>query len=142
MLDTLFMDGLYSDLERMTRINQLVDSVPEANRSGALAGVRPIDTMVVLPSRDLREVAWRHRKEMPATLRALLRGIGGRKGGENRLLSFLLFEREYTRELIELGYRDAMGMRDELLDFVTGKDVPRLTAPDRVLDDLSRFDDN
>jgi len=142
MLDTLFMDGLYSDLERMTRINQLVDSVPKEDRSGALAGVRPIDTMVVLPSQDLRQVAWRHRKEMPATLRALLRGIGGRNGGENRLLSFLLFEHAYTRELIELGYHDAMGMRDEILDFITGKDVPRLTAPRRVLDDLSRFDGN
>ena len=29
MLDTLFMDGLYSDLERVTRINELLDSVPE-----------------------------------------------------------------------------------------------------------------
>ena len=28
MLDTLFMDGLYSDLERVTRINELIDSVP------------------------------------------------------------------------------------------------------------------
>ena len=29
MLDTLFMDGLYSDLERITRINQLIDSIPQ-----------------------------------------------------------------------------------------------------------------
>ena len=28
MLDTLFMDGLYSDLERITRINEMLDSAP------------------------------------------------------------------------------------------------------------------
>ena len=49
MLDTLFMDGLYSDLERMTRINQLIDSVSVEHRSGSLARMRPIDTMVVVP---------------------------------------------------------------------------------------------
>jgi len=140
MLDTLFMDGLYSDLERMTRMNQMVDSVPPDQRDRTLAKIRPIDTMLMLPSQDLRDVAWKHRKEMPATVRALLRGIGGRRSGESRLLSFLLFEQAYTRELIELGYRDAMARRDEIRQFIAGETVPRLTAPSWVLDDLSRFD--
>lgn len=141
MLDTLFMDGLYSDLERMTRFNQLIDATPESQRGGALSHVRAIDTMVVLPSKDLREIAWRHRSRMPATLRTLLRGISGRASGENRLLSFLLFEQAYTRELIQLGFDDAMAQRDALLAFITGASVERLTAPSWVLDDLSRFDD-
>lgn len=136
MLDTLFMDGLYSDLERMTRINQLIDAVPKANRSGALKKMRAIDTMVIVPSKDLREIAHRHRREMPLPVRALLRGIGGRNRNENRLLSFLLFEQGYTQELIELGYNDAMSEKDQLLDFVTGKEVPRLFAPDWVTRDL------
>ena len=139
MLDTLFMDGLYSDLERMTRINQLIDSVPAHEREGSLAKMRPIDTMVVLPSEDLRDIAYKHRKQMPRTVRALLRGVGGKSRGENRLVSFLLFEREYTRELIELGYRDAMKVRDELYDFVTGRTVQRLYAPEWVMKDLRRF---
>jgi len=140
MLDTLFMDGLYSDLERITRINQLVDSVPESDRSDALKQVRPIDTMVVLPSQDLRDIAHKHRKAMPVTLRALLRGISGKSHSANRLLSFLLFEREYTRELIELGYKDAMAVREELEQFICGGEVPRLIAPSRVEYDLSGFD--
>ena len=65
MLDTLFMDGLYSDLERITRINELIDSVPASQRSGTIAKVRPIDTMLVVPSEDLREIAVRHRQELP-----------------------------------------------------------------------------
>ena len=142
MLDTLFMDGLYSDLERITRINLLIDAIPEENRTGALTSVRPIDTMLIVPSEDLRVIASRHRQELPFAIRALLRGISGRKPSENRLLSFLLFERAYTRELIALGYRDAMMVKDQLLDFVMGRDVPRLFAPEWIKKDLSAFRDD
>ena len=139
MLDTLFMDGLYSDLERMTRINQLVDSVEPQHRKGTIARVRPIDTMIIVPSKDLREVAAAHIDEMPFSVRVLLRGIGGKSaGGANRLVSFLLFEQGYTQALIQLGYDDAMAVKDQLLDFVLGKEVPRLFAPSWVRRDLGR----
>ncbi|MDH4055403.1 MAG: patatin-like phospholipase family protein [Gammaproteobacteria bacterium] len=139
MLDTLFMDGLYSDLERITRLNELIDSVPEQHRNGSLANFRPIDTMLVVPSEDLREIAFRHRQELPFAIRALLRGVGGRTPRESKLISFLLFERAFTRELIALGYRDAMKVKDQLLDFVCGAQVPRLFAPDWIKRDLSSF---
>jgi NTE family protein len=140
MLDTLFMDGLYSDLERMTKINQLIDAVPPDQRTGPVKRMRAIDTMLIVPSRDLREIAHEHRRDMPVPLRILLRGIRGHTRPENRLLSFLLFEQSYTQALIELGYKDAMAVRDNLLDFVTGADVPRLFAPAWVKKDLSGFD--
>ena len=139
MLDTLFMDGLYSDLERMTRINQLIDSVAPENRDGPMQSMRAIDTMLIVPSKDLREIAYRHRKQLPFAVRSLLRGIGGRGPSENRLLSFLMFEQAYTRELIELGYQDAMKVREPLLDFVSGAEVPRLFAPAWIKNDLSAF---
>ena len=136
-LDALFMDGLYSDLERMTRINQMIDAVPEHQRTGVLKEMRPIDTMVIVPSEDLRIIAHRHQHELPRALRALLRGIGGKNTRENRLLSFLLFEKAYTHDLMNLGYRDAMNVKDELLNFVNGENVPRLFAPSWVRHDLS-----
>ena len=139
MLDTLFMDGLYSDLERMTRINQLVDSVPVSERTATLHRMKPIDTMVVLPSKDLRQIAHTHLEHMPRPVRMMLRGLRGPNKSEDRLLSFLLFERAYTRELIELGYNDAMKVKDQLMKFVTGEDVPRLYAPSWVKKDLSAF---
>jgi NTE family protein len=135
------MDGLYSDLEGMTRINQLIDSVGPLKRAGTLIKMRPIDTMVIVPSKDLRTIAHRHRKNLPLSLRALLRGIGGDHPSESRLLSYLLFEQGYTKELIDLGYNDAMTVKDQLHAFVTGEDVPRLFAPSWVAKDLSSFDD-
>ncbi len=139
MLDTLFMDGLYSDLERVTRINELLDSVHEAQLTIGGRRMRPIDTMLIVPSEDLRVIAEKHRAELPFAIRALLRGVGGRRPGKDKLLSFLLFERAYTRELIQLGYQDAMNVRDELLEFVNGAEVPRLFAPAWVRRDLSEL---
>lgn len=139
MLDTLFVDGLYSDLERMTRINQLIDAVPPEFREGPLQAMKPIDTMMIVPSRDLRKLAFEHRDEMPLPLRVLLRGIRGHNKPENRLLSFLLFEQAYTGALIELGYSDAMRVKDQLVSFVTGGEVSRLFAPDWINRDLSEL---
>ena len=68
-----------------------------------------------------------------------MRSVGGNTPGENKLLSFLLFEQAYTRELIKLGYEDAMRVKDELRDFVSGAEVPRLYAPAWVKRDLSGF---
>ena len=99
--------------------------------------MRAIDTMLIVPSEDLRVIAHRHRNKLPFAIRGLLRGISGRRASENRLLSFLLFEKAYTTELIDLGYRDAMNVKDQLLDFVTGADVPRLFAPSWIQRDLS-----
>ena len=95
--------------------------------------------MLIVPSEDLRVIAHKHREELPFAIRALLRGVGGSNPSENRLLSFLLFEQAYTRELIALGYRDAMKVKDELLDFVNGASVPRLFAPSWIKKDLSAF---
>ncbi|MEO1326011.1 MAG: patatin-like phospholipase family protein [Pseudomonadota bacterium] len=134
VLDTLFLDGLYSDLERLARINRLLESVPSEQRRGFSAQMRVIDTMVVLPSIDLRRLALQYIRELPRPVRLLLGGIGGKEG---RLLSFLLFESGFTRALIQQGYDDAMRVKDQLLAFVTGAPVPALSAPDEVADDLT-----
>ena len=124
MLDTLFTDQIYGDLEQLERINELVHSAPEATR-----GERPIETLMLAPSVDPREIAARHAEEMPPGLRALLRVIGGRDASGHQLASYLMFESGYTRALIELGYRDAMEARSALLAFMGGEKLPQvLTA--------------
>jgi NTE family protein len=72
----------------------------------------------MLPRSDPREIAIAHRAAMPRTLRALLRvlGVAGERGG--RLISYLMFEAPFTRELIRLGVQDAEARRDEISSFL------------------------
>jgi NTE family protein len=121
MLDTLFTDQIYGDLEQLERINTLVHAAPQATR-----GERTVETLMLAPSVDPREIAARHAGEMPPGLRALLRVIGGRDASGYQLASYLTFEAGYTRALIELGYRDAMEARVPLLAFMGGEKLPQV----------------
>ena len=129
VLDALFMDGLSADLERLTRINLMLDQMPGKSIEGDEGEMRPIDALVMLPSEDIREIAERHVHELPHPVRILLKGIGAMNRGNMQLASYLLFESGYTRELINLGYRDAMNRRAELEAFMAGESM---NTPSRV----------
>jgi len=105
MLDSLFMDTLNANLERINRYNES-------------AGMQPIETLVLTPSRDVNEIARRHLKELPRTLRTLLRALGAHNSANSLLLSYLLFERGFTRALIELGHQDARTRAVEIREFL------------------------
>jgi NTE family protein len=115
MLDSLFMDQLHADLERINSDNQN-------------AGRRQIETLVLTPSKDVNEIARRHAKELPRALRALLRALGANNSASTLLLSYLLFERGFTRELIALGYADAQARADEIREFLALEHAPQFRA--------------
>jgi NTE family protein len=129
MLDTLFMDGLYGDLERITRINLMLDQLGTDNLRAPIENLRQIDSMIVLPSRDIREAAGSHAAELPLALRLLLKGVGAGSRDGRQLISYLLFESGYTRELIEMGYRDGLDRRDDLRAFLFDEEIDQLDAP-------------
>ena len=114
MLDSLFMDQMRSDLERIRAANE--DPT-----------VRPIACLLLTPSQDLGEIARRHRHELPRSLRALLGTMGANNNAGTQLLSYLLFERGYTRELIALGQSDAQSRAEEIRAFLDQGNV-RLSA--------------
>ena len=126
MLDSLFSDGLYSDLERLTQLNDIVAKVGPITAEGAR--LKKIDMLVILPSRDLSEIARHHVSSLPRALRILLRTMGALNTGGGQLMSYLLFQDTYTRELIALGYQDAMKRSHDLLAFLGGHAVPSTGA--------------
>lgn len=124
MLDTLFMDQIYSDLEQLERLNHLVQHAP-----ASFAGIRSIKALVVAPSVDLRAIAARHLQELPRALRALLRVLGAQNPAASSLASYLMFESAYTRELIALGYADAQARKQELLEFLQPAQPAAVASP-------------
>jgi NTE family protein len=129
MLDTLFMDGLYTDLERLSRTNRILEQLGDRKLSGNLAGLRPLHTLVIVPHQDLRSVAAKYVQELPRGVRLLLRGLGASSNSGLQLVSYLLFESGFTRALIDMGYRDAMQMEDELRAFLYDEPMATLYAP-------------
>jgi NTE family protein len=121
MLDSLFTDGLYSDLERLTQLNNIVDRVGPLG--DGTVQLKRIDMLVILPSRDLSEIARHHVASLPRSLRVLLRTLGAMNTGGGQLMSYLLFQDTYTRELIALGYHDAMKRSEDLTAFLGGLKV-------------------
>ena len=116
-LSSIFLDNLGADLERMQRLNRVLNLVPSEvlERHPEVAH---IDALVLSPSRDLGAMAVPYAKYLPAGTRYLLHGLGSTEGTGASLLSYLLFDRRYTRALLDLGYRDAMARRDEIDAFL------------------------
>ena len=115
-LSSIFLDSLNVDIERVQRINHTITLLtPEAR---AAASLRPVEILVIAPSQRLDALAAKHVKSLPWPVRALLRGIGAMNRKGSALASYLLFEQDYTRALIDLGYADAMERRDEVLRFL------------------------
>jgi len=117
-LSSIFLDGLSVDVERLERINALME---HATPDGVQVNVRRIQVLTITPSQSLDTMALEHLQDMPAQARALFRVLGvssdpGRPGG-GALMSYLLFESSYTKRLIELGYDDTMQRNEEVIAF-------------------------
>ena len=80
--------------------------------------MRHVETLLVQPERDPGESAIAHRMAMPSALRALLRVLGARGARGGKLMSYLMFESPYTRELIKAGEGDANRRRAEIGAFL------------------------
>jgi NTE family protein len=130
------MDGLYGDLERITRINMILEQLGTGGLRGPIANLRRIDSMIVLPSEDIRNVAARHAHELPLPVRLLLKGLGATSRDGRQLISYLLFESGFTRELIDMGYKDGLAKRDELEAFLFDESMDSLEAPPYLRADL------
>ena len=118
-LSSIFLDALAVDAERLQRINATLALIPDEVR--AHASLKPVRLLLISPSERLDDIAARHLDALPTSIRALLGGIGVNKGrpGSNgaALASYLLFEADYTRELMALGEKDTDARRAEVLQF-------------------------
>ncbi len=118
VLSSIFLDSLYTDLERLERINKTISLIPDRKLEQGGVMLKPVDVLTISPSQSLDEIALKHLHLLPRGLRFILRGVGASHGHGATLISYLLFEKAFCRELIALGYRDAMKVRDRLCAFL------------------------
>lgn len=118
-MNSIFLDSMEVDMERLKKINDLVAIMPDEMRERA--NLRHVDVLAVSPSQPIEKIAERYAAELPWTIRLLLRLIGARQHSGGTLVSYLLTERKFCRALIDLGYQDALKRRDEIMDFLDVK---------------------
>ncbi len=115
-LNSIFLDSLEVDLERLQRINRTLAMMPPEVLARNAVSMHQVDFRLISPSEELERIAMNFRHELPLAIRFLLYGALRRKG--SNLLSYLLFEKSYCRALIQLGYQDTLDRKDELLAFL------------------------
>lgn len=118
MFNSAFIDALEGDIEHLERVNALLKLLPEGDRCDNTSHLRPVDTLIISPSKPLDKIAGRKIRHMPKSMRFFMRRTGATaKGGGSAAASYLLFSHEYCNELMELGYQDAMWERESIEAF-------------------------
>ncbi|OED38680.1 hypothetical protein AB833_18490 [Chromatiales bacterium (ex Bugula neritina AB1)] len=118
MFDTLFIDRLDSDIERLNRINFALAESKRQSFQHDDALLRPIEFLVISPSVDIRQIVARHIKSFPRSMKILLSGLGAMTKEGRPLTSYLLFDSAFARDLIELGYNDGYAQRSKLQELL------------------------
>ena len=115
-MNSIFLDSMEVDLERVRKINSLVSMMTDEMRERS--NLRHVDVLVISPSQPIEQIAEQHADELPWTIRLLLRVAGARKHSGSTLVSYLLSEKKFCRSLINLGYQDALKRREEIMHFL------------------------
>ena len=117
LLDGIFSDTLQSDLERMNRVNKTLSQITNDRRKNN-EGLKNIESLVLNPSHNFNSMAVEYYHELPYTIRMLLRGIGITNNSESSILSYLLFDKAYCKQLIKLGFEDALEQETKIRQFL------------------------
>ena len=118
IFDTLFMDSLDADIERMRRINHTITETRQKRVEYQDTSLRQIDYLVISPSQDVRDIVAKYVQNFPKSVRMLLKGIGALAREGRPLMSYLMFDAPFCKELMELGYQDGMAAREQILQLL------------------------
>jgi NTE family protein len=144
IMNALLLDHLDNDLAHTRLVNDLIETgslafgenyLRDHNRAAIARGgrvVHPTRVMVVRPSTPIGALGSQflnsHRVRSRSTFaRRLLEWLD--PGVQADLPSYLLFDGEFARQLIELGRADARAQRDRILDFLEDLDSPPDESP-------------
>ncbi len=119
-LNSIFLDSLAVDIERLERINRTVRLIPPERLEGSQLMLRPVEVLFITPSQPIERIAARFVQDLPRMVRFVLRPTGALSRSGSNLASYLLFEASFCRALIDLGYQDTMAREAEVRQFFSG----------------------
>lgn len=111
LLNSILLDGVDLDVERMKKVNEMVAWIPEDKK--ATVPYKGIEYVWICPSKDIGQVAAQKSKHLPKLIRFLIKNLGTIEEA-SEIVSYLLFEREFTTTLIEMGFEDGMKAKDQI----------------------------
>ncbi len=111
LLNSVLMDGVDLDVERIQKVNETVALIPKSQKDEF--PYKHVDYVWISPSRDIGQIAARKSKHLPKLIRFLIKNLGTLEEA-SELVSYLLFEKEFTHELIEMGFEDGMAAKENL----------------------------
>lgn len=117
-LNSIFLDSLDADIERLQRINKTIGLIDDKDREKHGVTLRKVEVQVISPSDDIGKMAADHAHELPWSIKTLLRGIGAYSKTDSSFLSYLLFEKGYCDALINLGYEDTLREKENIKHFL------------------------
>jgi NTE family protein len=115
LLNSILLDNIESDVQRLKSINEFLRRVPEQYQSNL--NFHPVRSLFISPSEDIGAIAAEMSSRLPRVIRYMLKGLGPLNEA-SEIISYLLFEKEFTSRLIEMGYRDGMSRKIEILKFL------------------------
>ncbi|HYL25248.1 MAG TPA: patatin-like phospholipase family protein [Burkholderiales bacterium] len=116
-LNSIFLDSLAVDIERLERINRTVKLIPPERLADSNVNLRPVKVLFITPSQPIERIAARFLHELPGTVRFILKPTGALHRSGSNLASYLLFEESFCRALIDLGYQDTISRESEVREF-------------------------
>jgi len=116
-LNSIFLDSLMVDIERLERINHTLSMLPPDALASGKIQLRPVRVLFITPSEPIERIAVRFLHELPRSIRFILRPTGALNRSGSNLASYLLFEEGFCRALIDLGYKDTYAREAEVREF-------------------------
>ncbi len=114
MLNATFLDAFDHDVRMANRITKLALHTPEFERNG----IRPVNVLLIQPSRDIGKLAHGFDMNTKGVLRMLTRGLGSEETLSPDWLSVILFNPHFIQQVIELGYEDGRRHADAIKRFI------------------------
>jgi NTE family protein len=102
VMSAVFLDALDRDARQVENLNRLLPLVPGRFHED----LRLVDLLVLRPSQDLGRLAGDYEAKLPKAFRHLTRSLGTRKTQSPDFLSFLLFQPDYMKRLLDIGEAD------------------------------------